>query len=72
MSLKILIELRDAEEDYEEVYQREYHFKDDYAYKLITRAQDRVFKARKRLSQYSLLHSMNIPHSTIESIMSHL
>ena len=76
MPTKILIELRDAEEDYEEVYQREYHFKDDYAYKLITRAQDRVFKARNALYQYSALHGIavqkDIPHSIIESIMGYL
>ncbi len=76
MPLKILIELRDAEEDYNEIYQREHRFKDDYAYKQITRAQDRVFKARNTLYQYSALHGIavqkDIPHSTIELIMTYL
>lgn len=72
MTLKILIELRDAEEDYDDIYQREHRFQDKYAYKQISRAQDRVFKARYAVHVYSLLHSIDIPQSTIESIMSYL
>jgi hypothetical protein len=76
MLSKILIELRDAEEDYDEVYQKESRFRDNYAYKLITRAQNRVFEARNTLYQYSVLHRIavqkDIPHSTIELIMGYL
>jgi hypothetical protein len=58
--LKILQnKLRDAEEEYDDIYQVETAWKDKYSYRRLSRAQNDVRQAERRLTEFYLLNALN-------------
>lgn len=73
--LRILLnKLRDAEEEYDDIYQVETAFKDDYSYRRLTQAQNDVRRAERKLTEFHLLNALNkgLSDNILEKIMSYL
>ena len=73
--------LRQAEDEYDDIYQTECAFKDDYSYRRISRAQADVRRAEKRLTEFYLLNAAynqnnpvyrSLSDNILEKIMSYL
>ena len=58
--LKILQnKLRDAKEEYDDISQVETAWKDKYSYRRLSRAQNDVRQAERRLTEFYLLNALN-------------
>lgn len=68
--------LREAEEEYDDIYQTECAFKDDYSYRRINSAHKDVRRAEKRLTEFYFLNAANnqkkLPDNILEKIMGYL
>jgi hypothetical protein len=66
--------LRDAEEEYDNIDQEECAWKDDYSYRRLNRAKNDVRQAERKLTEFYLLNGLNkgLTDKILEKITSYL